>query len=313
MLLEELMLVEAKLVQDYRHEDAFKELPYWPRKEDPKFIAPMDGFHFTFSKGQLILHSTANYNYDGVVALGFIDDMKKSSSGIPRHVQTAIRGEGRDLFNAFGGLVDLGSKIITINKEYDFNSKLRQRALNDMKEIKAAIKNLFKYGVTSDFKLKGVSTPYNGMKVGELLKQEDAVDQLDKLQGAVFYHGTSKKRWEESISKKGLRPGLNGNDVYVDLIKGYSEHNVYLASNAKTAEFYGKRQADKDDDAQYVVIEVRVPDSAKLRPDDHFARSSNGVNLSRDAEKRSIRELGSIAYNGVILPKFLKVLSTKKV
>ena len=128
----------------------------------------------------------------------------------------------------------------------------------------------------------------------------------------MFYHGTSKKRWEEAISKKGLRPGLNGNDAYVDLIPGYSEHNVYLASNAKTAEFYGKRQAEKDEDSQYVVLQVQVPASAKLRPDDHFAKTFKGTDTSHAATKRGLRELGSIAYKGVILPKFIKVLSTKK-
>lgn len=313
MLLEELFLAEAKLVKDFRHEDSFKELPYWPEKDDPKFISPADGFHFGYRRGELVLHSTANITYDGVVALGFIEKMKREGSkGVPREAQIAIKGDGSDMWNSFGGMVDLNTKTITINKEYDFAGKLRQRALNDMKDIKASLKNLYKYGVTGDFKLKGVPSPYNGMKISEFMQEHDAVDQLNKREGAVFYHGTSKKRWEESINKKGLRPGLNGNDVYVDLIPGYSDHNVYLASNAKTAEFYGKRQAEKDNDTQYVVLQVHVPDSAKLRPDDHFAKTFSGVDTSHNASKRSLRELGSIAYKGVILPKFLKVLSTKK-
>lgn len=313
MLLEELVLSEAKLVQDYRHEDSFKELPYWPAKEDPKFIAPKDGFYFIYSKGQLVLHSTQNHTYDGVVALGFAERMKKEGDkGVPRDIQVAITGDGSSVWNQFGGVVNFNDKTVTVNKEYDFMGKLRQRALNDMKEIKASLRNIRKYGVTDDFKLKGVSSPYNGMKIGEFMQEHDAVEQLDKREGAVFYHGTSKKRWEEAISKKGLRPGLNGNDAYVDLIPGYSEHNVYLASNAKTAEFYGKRQAEKDEDSQYVVLQVQVLDSAKLRPDDHFAKTFKGTDTSHAATKRGLRELGSIAYKGVILPKFIKVLSTKK-
>lgn len=236
MLLEELFITEAKLVKDFRHEDSFKELPFWPAKEDPKYIKPENGFHFVFDKGELVLHSTSNMTYDGVVALGFIEKMKKEGSkGVPQEVQRAIRGAGTDMWNKFGGIVDLNAKIITINKEFDFAGKLRQRALNDVKDIKAAFKNLMKHGVTEDFKLKGVPTPFNGMKIADFLKYEDPVSQLDKREGAVFYHGTSKKRWDEAISKKGLRPGLNGNEAYVDLIPGYSEHNVYLASNAKTA------------------------------------------------------------------------------
>lgn len=313
MLLEELCLTEAKLVKDFRHAGSFSELPFWPAKDDPQFIKPENGFHFAFSKGELVLHSTSNMTYDGVVALGFIEKMKEAGSkGVPREVQTAIKGAGTDMWNMFGGAVDLNAKVITINKEYDFAGKLRQRALNDVKDIKAAFKNLLKYGVTEDFKLKGVPSPFNGMKIADFLKYEDPVSQLDKREGAVFYHGTSKKRWDEAISKKGLRPGLNGNEAYIDLIPGYSEHNVYLASNAKTAEFYGKRQAEKDGDTHYVVIEVQVPDSAKLLPDDYFAKRPGAPNTSREAIKGGLRELGSVAYKGVILPKFLRALSTKK-
>jgi len=296
-------LLEAKSVKDYRHEDRFDDLAYWPRREDPQFMAPSEGFHFTYHKGDLILHSTDNAVYSSVVATGQIE--AKRAGKIKDYKMDS------SLWNHFGGKVDLKNKVITVSKE-SVGDKMRQRSINDVKDIQAAFKNLRKYGVTDDFKLKGVPSPYNGMKMGDFLKHPDPVQTMMGGGGQIMYHGTSKKRWNEKISREGLRPGNTG-EIYVDLVKGYSEENVYLATTAKVAEFYGKRQAEKDNDDGYVILKVEVPDSAKLRPDDHFAVFlTKNKDKEHEMQKRSVQELGSLAYRGRIPARFIKMLSARR-
>jgi hypothetical protein len=304
------LLNEAKSVRDFRHENIEKEFPYWGSKTS-EHIDPKDGFHFTYSKGELILSSTANDTYSGIVAKNlWKQQLAHKGSGIPKEVSSKLKLPGeRDLWNQLGGAVLLADKTITISKE-DAAGKTRQRAMNDIKELQDALKNLKRYGVTAEFKLKGVPSPLNGKTVGEIMKLESHVRQVLKREGQVMYHGTSKKRWDDSISKEGLRPGKTG-QAYVDLIKGYSEHNIYLAVNEKSAEFYGKRQAKKDDDTQYVVLKIKVPDAGKFIPDDAYAHGMKSGE-EHDRIKSGVSELGSIAYKGVIRPQFIEVLSTKK-
>lgn len=285
-------LFEAKEVYDARM-DSMPDAPFFPSKENPSFISKSNGFHFSYSKGVLILNSTMNSTYD-FRALGM--DERITSK----------------LWNSFGGTVDFASKTVTIAKEDTVDGK-RQRNAFDIKEIKKAFTSLMKYGVTPDFKIKGLAN--SEKTIGEFLEKEDAgefVKQNTASKPITLYHGTSMKAWEE-IQKNGLVPGKTG-DTYVDLIPGYSEFNVYLAVSPKTSEFYGKRQAKKDGSDQYVVLEITVPDVAKILPDDATAYNMNGLTQA-DIHKRvkmSIDRDGSVAYRGAIRPSFIKLHSKKK-
>lgn len=307
MLLSELLL-EAKQVYDFRHKNVEAEFPFWGDTKTSEYISPEDGFYFTYYEGELLLASTQNESYSGLVAKNlqkeFIAAEKKgNTSEVFAKVKVAAK-----LWNQLGGVVDFNSKIITISKE-SANNKKRQRALSNIKELKDALKNLLKYGVKEDFKIKGAPVPLNGMTVKQILNLESGVDSALKREGQVLYHGTSLSRWN-IISKQGLLPGKTG-EAYADLIPGYSDFNVYLAANPKVAEFYGKRQAKKDGDTEYVILEITVPDPAKFKADDAFAWGMK-PEQEHSRLKASINELGSIAYKGSIKPQFIKLLSTKK-
>ena len=206
-------------------------------------------------------------------------------------------------------MVDFDKKLITISKE-SVDSGLRQRVIYDVKNFQKALKNLKSYGVTDDFKIKGTSAPVNTKTVGEILAMKPNVDKVFGKDDIVMYHGTSKSK-AEIVEREGLKPGKTP-DVYNDLIADYSEHNVYLAVDPKTAEFYGKRQAKKDGDSQYVVFKVDVPDKAKIVADDAFAYVNGEVKSSGFGIKNGLKENGSVGYRGSIKPQFLSVFSTKK-
>lgn len=291
-------LVEAKTIIDARYEEMDPAVEFYGASKNPDFIPKSKGFHFTYHEGNLVLNSSANEIYD-IRYLG-------------------IGGEkiATRMWNQFGGKVDFASSTITISKESAGNG-MRQRDVFHLKTAKKAFKELKKFGVTDDFKIKGWSL--GAMTVGKFMDMEDVDEKIKSSNvntSLVLYHGTSAKRWEE-IEAKGLRPGMT-EEAYVDLIKGYSEHNVYLAITAKTADFYGKRQAKKDDSDSYYVLEVRVPDPSKLLPDDHFAHSlhkntdGNGSTIASDLIKLSVETNGSLAYRGVILPSFITVKAKKK-
>lgn len=302
MLLHEL-LQELKSVYDFRHKDVFKQLPFWGATKKPEFISSEDGFHFEGGKDFIILASTNNSFYSAVAAAGGINSKHK----LPNDVSTALD----NAWNQFGGLVSFADKTVTIRKE-DAGGKSRQSTIHDVKAAQKTLRALIPYGLKMEFKIKGVPAPHNGMTVQNFLKLKDPVQVVLQQQGQIMYHGTSKKRWDESISKRGLQPGHTG-EIYADLIKGYSEHNIYLALNSKTAEFYGKRQALKDSDDQFVVLEVTVPDGAKIMPDDQFAHAYvRGADTAHRAIKVSVKENGSVAYKGSIAAKFIKLLSIKK-
>jgi hypothetical protein len=173
------------------------------------------------------------------------------------------------------------------------------------------LKNLKGYGVKDDFVIKGTQLGLNGKTVADVLAMEDHVTKIMKNMPQVLYHGTSWSRWEV-IQKKGLQPGHTG-EAYVDLIPGYSEYNVYLGVNQKIAEFYGKRQAAKDGDDKYVVLEITVPDPSKYMPDDAFhQRNDTNPQHIHQRLKAGVKELGSVAYRGAILPRHIRLVATKK-
>lgn len=308
MLLQEL-LQEAKSVRDWRHENIEKDFPFWGTAKQSGWIAPADGMYFVYKAGQLILASTSNDIYSGIVAKG---EWKAVKAKQKRPSEIKLNGPNEtELWNELGGKIEFGPKVITISKE-DAGGKPRMRVINDLKAFKDALKNLKRYGVADDFVVKGIQPGLNGKTVGDFIKMEDNVSKIMKQTPQTLYHGTSWSRWE-IIQKKGLQPGHTG-EVYNDLIKGYSEQNVYLGLNPKTAEFYGKRQAEKDGDDKYVVLEITVPDPAKYLPDDAFhPRREVDAGRMHAQVKRGVRELGSIAYRGTILPKHIKLFATKKV
>lgn len=302
ILLELLQLLEAKSVRDYRHSDISKEFKYWGTKEYG-YINPRDGFHFLWSKGDMILFSTNNEHYSKVVALDKWQDVKSGE------IEAAsVKDGGRDLWNQLGGLVDFKAKTITISKEDVGNSK-RMRVIYHIKEFQQALRNLKKYGIDDNFKIKGTAAPLNSLSVKEILALESNIDKILNDPHPVLYHGTSLSRYTK-IEKEGLKPGKT-DDVYVDLIKGYSEHNIYLATDVKTAEFYGKRQAKKDGDTEYVVLKIKIPDTAKFLPDDAFAYNFKPENW-RGGVVGGLKTNGSVAYKGPIRPAFIEMAAKRK-
>jgi len=179
---------------------------------------------------------------------------------------------------------------------------MRQRVIADIAEFKQALGSLKSFGVTDEFIIKG-APPDIPKTVGQALQMQDYVQKTFQDKNLVMWHGTSEARLE-FISRKGLRPGHTG-EAYVDLIPGYSEHNVYLATTSKAAQFYAKRQAKKDESTP-VVLKINVPNPNKLIADDRFARYGGEIAGNRgDRIKASVKAMGELAYKGWIPPKFI--------
>lgn len=299
-------LLEYRAVGDYRHAQNIEDkFPYYGATKTSGYITPETGFYFDYREGYLELASTENANYSHQVATDSWHSKEAQAAA-----KTARKANiPRDLWNNLGGKVDYATQTITIRKD-SVDSGYRMKVVNDIKEFQKCLADLKRYGVTDAYKVKGINQPLNAKTVGEILQMQDHVDNLLTNFHPVLYHGTSKKRWDEFISKQGLRPGKY-ETAYVDLIKNYSEFNVYLGTDSKTAEFYGKRQAKKDDDTEYVILKVTVPDAAKLMPDDAFGHNVTKDNLLTRI-KASIKTVGSIAYKGTIMPKFITLVATRK-
>ena len=119
--------------------------------------------------------------------------------------------------------------------------------------------------ITSDYKITG-DEKYRTMTVGQLVKKPGEVETALTGRGKlVMFHGTSKARWR-MIERKGLKPGAS-NDVYIDLVTGWSDKNVYLTFSHTNAENYATRQALKDR-SEAVVLRVEVPDISNLVADE---------------------------------------------
>ena len=119
--------------------------------------------------------------------------------------------------------------------------------------------------ITPDYRIVG-DEKYRSMNVGQLVKKPGEVETALTGRGKlVMFHGTSKARWN-IIEQKGLRPS-SGGDVYVDLVEGWSENNVYLTFSHANAENYATRQAIKDG-SEAAVLRVEVPDVSKLVADE---------------------------------------------
>ena len=207
------------------------------------------------------------------------------------------------MWNQLGGIVNFQTMTLTISKESVGNA-MRQRFIANIAEFKQALSSLKKFGLTDDFIIKG-APPEIPKTVGQALQMRDYVQKTFKDKDLVMWHGTSEARWE-IIQNKGLRPGHTG-EAYVDLVPGYSEHNVYLAHTPKGAQFYAKRQAKKDN-SKGIVLRVQVPDPSKIVADDRYARGWEGKIIGFDPKqiKSSVKELGEVGYNGRIPPKFIR-------
>ena len=149
----------------------------------------------------------------------------------------------------------------------------------DSKMFKDVLKHLVKKDsrVTKDFKIVN-SEKYRNKSIADVLS---IPTEIDKTHGAsreklYLYHGTGTKRWDE-IKKRGLVPGSGGTE-YSDLVKGWSENNIYLTSSPSGAENYASRAAAWGY-GDPIVLKIEVPDISKLVADeDAFGHAKLGKN-----------------------------------
>lgn len=295
-------LIEAKEVFDYRHQNVENEFKFFGSTNTSEWISPEQGFHWTYEDGNLYIYSTDNLNYSWLVNTGTYKTDKPTKMGGYSGIVPSLP------WNALAGAVNYSAKTITISKESDDN-KFRQRLITDYKGFKGAIASLKKFGVTDDYKIKG-TPPDIPKTVAQVLAKPSYVERIFGEGKITMYHGTSESRLE-IIKREGLRPGNTG-EVYIDVIPGYSEHNIYLTTTPKVAEYYAKRQMIKDGDDAWVVLEVQVPDVSKIIADDWYAakRSDDKVEfVGHKAEqiKIGLTEKGEVAYKGRIPAKFIKI------
>jgi hypothetical protein len=191
--------------------------------------------------------------------------------------------------------------------------------------------------LTLDYKIVGNPT-YENMTVGDILKERKPGEHLvtgGHFKPMTFYHGTSEKRLV-AILKKGLVPG-NTPFEYGDLVKNYSEHNVYLTASVPKAENYATR-AGVDDACKAVVLKVIVHDLNKLIMDEDSNNWLNVINPEGEetqihfkhnhwktwpnadqimqkftiAIAREVNREGTVAYKGRIPTKDISIYSSYK-
>jgi len=302
-------LLEAKEIYDHRHEDMSAEIKPWAGGEN--YIDPRDGFYWQFMEGKLILTSTENEYYSFIASMYQTASDEEQEIARRQNKQDFIKiprindqySKISSMWNQLGGLVNFQTMTLTISKE-SAGDTMRQRYIGNIAEFKQALSSLKKFGLTDDFIIKG-APPDIPKTVGQASQMRDYVQKTFRDRDLVMWHGTSEARWE-IIQNKGLHPGNTG-EVYVDLVPGYSEHNIYLATTPKAAQYYAKRQAKKDN-SKGIVLQVQVPDPNKIVADDRFARAYDAKGMGHDSRqiKSSVRELGEVGYKGWIPPKFIR-------
>ena len=300
-------LLEAKEIYDHRHENISDVMKPWHGGE--QYIDPRDGFYWLFYEGKLMLYSTDNEFYSFIASM-YQTASEEEQEIARRNTQEFHRldrvkdaySKISSMWNQIGGLVNFQTMTLTVSKE-SVGDRMRQRFIANIAEFKQALSGLKKFGLTDDFIIKG-APPEIPKTVGQALQMRDNVQKILHDKNLEMWHGTSEARWE-IVQRKGLRPGHTG-EVYVDLVPDYSEHNVYLATTPKGAQFYAKRQAKKDN-SKPIVLRVQVPDPRKLVADDRFARWGGEVKgYDIDRIKASIKEMGELGYKGRIPPKFIR-------
>jgi hypothetical protein len=144
----------------------------------------------------------------------------------------------------------------------------------DQKSV--ALKKLLSYlssvdpRVKGDFRVVSPDDKFKGQSLSQVAKSPRAADVVMGTTGTITaYHGTSTKRWPE-IEKKGLNPG-KFEEYYSDLVRGYSEKNIYLTLDPHTAENYATRAAVWDD-ANALILQVEIPDPSRIVADEDSFR-----------------------------------------
>lgn len=138
--------------------------------------------------------------------------------------------------------------------------------IHELQKILKAVKSIDPR-LTDDYKIVG-NPNHEGKTVGDIMKEErpgDVIVKGGQAKPMIFYHGTSDKRLA-NIKKNGLAPG-NAPFVYADLVKNYSEFNVYLTTEIGQAENYATRAA-VDDGGTAVILKVIVRDPTKFVTDE---------------------------------------------
>ena len=301
-------LLEAKEIYDHRHENISDIIKPWAGGD--KYIDPRDGFYWQFMEGKLILTSTENEYYSFIASMYQTASEEEQEIARRQNKQDFIKiprindqySKISSMWNQLGGLVNFQTMTLTISKE-SAGDTMRQRYIGNIAEFKQALSSLKKFGLTDDFIIKG-APPDIPKTVGQASQMRDYVQKTFRDRDLVMWHGTSEARWEV-IQNKGLHPGKTG-EAYVDLVPNYSEHNVYLATTSKAAQYYAKRQAKKDN-SKGIVLKIQVPDPNKIVADDRYARAYGGKVTGHDSRqiKSSVRELGEVGYKGWIPPKFI--------
>lgn len=298
------ILIEAKETYDLRHEPS--DMAFWGDKNS-EYINPADGFHFSYSEGILAVNSTSNLFYDAAVKYGKSE--RKDGYGIivnfpDEKTKKAINSK---LYNAFGGIVSFSDKTITISKEYDMKGKQRSRSVERSKSIKQAFMELKRFGVTGDFKIKGLMD-FNGT-INDFMQLNDQVDDWANNKNIIFYHGTTLERAEQILSK-GMIPG-NEPAAYVDLIPGYSDKNVYLTTSPNTAMFYAKRAVSKEG-GTWAILKITGIDQNRLTADDGLVWRGDGFDPSKIINPKNSLKHGVVGYKGTIVPNKISLFKKGK-
>lgn len=144
-----------------------------------------------------------------------------------------------------------------------------KRIIDMVKVLRTLVKvkpETAKYKIIGDDRARGqtVEQVINGSAAKY---DQTRVFKSGELRELVMFHGTSAKRAEKML-QTGLRPNQRGS-TYYDLIPGFSEHNVYLASSPGIAANYSTREA-VNDGSDAVIIEVMLTPMQvmKLLPDE---------------------------------------------
>lgn len=262
-----------------------------------RHVLPEQGFFWVTGNDTMVLSSTDNPRLSWHAA-------RPGKGEIPYYLM---------LWNHLGGEVDFLARTVTLSKEYYGDGKKRSRPLCDVAELQQALAALAKHGVDEGFVLKGTPRGFPARTVADAMQVPDPAREIMEGSGPLtLYHGTSLERWNR-IQDEGLVPG-RVKRAYNDLIPGYSNHNVYLATNPWTAEFYARRQASKDMDDGWTVLAVQVADRSHIRADDAFLmRFADAPDPAEQAVQRSrilsgIRTKGEVAHEGVIHAEMIRPL-----
>lgn len=130
-----------------------------------------------------------------------------------------------------------------------------------VKALHSEIPDLHDYDMTGDAR-------FEGKKVHEVIAEKTPNEKwAGGREPITMYHGTSSDK-AAAIQSAGLHPNSRGHS-YVDLVPGYSEHNVYLTTKPSTAANYATREAVNDGSkATILKVQIHPKDFPKLRKDE---------------------------------------------